>query len=142
QLIAYGEEGVDFTWDNPEKTSWTFHVPEGFEGTQEDYRATITPNVGTGSALFWNYEFVGKMNDKIITNLNRMSERYAPYLKEPFPSAVKMTIEEYNDIELISVSLNVFLKSSEYDFITGEKDIDANWNKYSDQLEKYNYKKL
>ena len=142
QLIAYGEEGVDFTWDDDAKTSWTFHVPDGFSGTQEDYRATLTPNVDTASALYWNYDFVGKMNDPIITKLNQMSDRYAPYLKETFPAAVKMTASEYSTIELISASIDVYLQSSDYDFITGVRNIDGYWQTYLQRLSDYRYQDL
>lgn len=144
QLIAYGEEGVDWTWDDEEKTSWTFHVPDGWTGSQEDYRATITPNVGTASALFWNYDFVGKMNDPIITALNRMSERYTPYLKSPVPEQLKMNESEYNQIETVSASLDTYIASSEYDFIKGNKYAtnDADWNEYLRKLEQYNYQTL
>lgn len=142
QLIAYGEEGVDFIWDDDEKTSWTFIVPEGFSGTQEDYRATITPNVDTGSGLYWNFDFVGKMNDPIITILNEMSRRYAPYLKESFPTAVKMTPDEYNEIERINASINVYIQSSDYDFITGVKDVDTDWAAHIETLKRYSYERL
>lgn len=142
QLIAYGEEGVDFTWDNEDKTSWTFHVPEDFVGTQEDYRATITPNVDTGAGLYWNYDFVGKMNDPIITELNKMSERYDAYLKEPFPTAVKMLPEEYNEIERINASLQVYIKNSDYNFITGVKDLEKDWESHIETLKKYNYESI
>lgn len=137
QLIAYGEEDVDWTWDDENKTSWTFNVPADWKGSQEDYRATITPNVGTGSALYWNYDFVGKMNDPIITKLNRMSERYTPYLKQPVPEEIKMTEKEYNDIELISASIESYIKSAEYDFIVGKKNINSNWDAYLSNLVKY-----
>lgn len=144
QLIAYGEEGVDWTWDDDEKTSWTFLVPENWSGSQEDYRATITPNVGTASALYWNYAFVGKMNDDIITSLNRMSERYAPYLKRIVPDDLKMTQEEYNRIETINASLDVYLKSAECDFVMGTKDVnsDAAWNSFQSDLVRYKSNEL
>lgn len=142
QLISYGEEGVDFIWDDEEKTSWTFQVPDDFIGTQEDYRATITPHVDTGSALYWNYDFVGKMNDEIITRLNEMSERYVPYLKVPFPASVKMTSEEYSVIELVNASINVYIQSMEYNFITGARNIDSDWDAYVKRLEDFGYQNL
>jgi putative aldouronate transport system substrate-binding protein len=142
QLISYGVEGVDFVWDDEEKTSWTFQVPNDFIGTQEDYRATLTPNVDTASALYWNYDFVGKMNDPIITRLNQMSERYAPYLKEIFPAAVKMTIDEYTTIELVSANINVYLQSSDYNFITGVRNIDTYWDTYLARLSDFRYQDL
>lgn len=144
QLIAYGEEGVDWTWDDEEKTSWTFNVPEDWKGTQEDYRATITPNVGTGSALYWCYDFVGKMNDEIITSLNRMSERYAPYLKQIVPDDLKMTQEEYDGIETINAALDVYLKNAECLFVKGDKDpySDAAWNSFQSDLKRYKSEEL
>lgn len=143
QLIAYGEEGVDFTWDDEEKTSWTFNVPSTWTGSQEDYRATITPNVGTASALFWKYDFVGKMNDPIITKLNRMSERYAPYIKEVLPSEVKLTTQEYELVELINASLEQYIDNAEYQFVTGDKSLtDTNWNSYLNDLKRYRSEEL
>ena len=144
QLIAYGEEGVDWTWDDEEHTSWTFHVPDDWTGSQEDYRATITPNVGTGSALYWKYDFVGKMNDEIVRGLNTMSERYMPYLKQPCPEDLKMTADEYDAVELINATLEPQLENLEYNFITGASDpySDADWQTYLSRLEQFGYKDL
>lgn len=144
QLIAYGEEGVDWKWDNEDKTSWTFLVPDDWTGSQEDYRATITPNVGTASALYWKYDFVGKMNDDIITALNRMSERYAPYLKQIVPDDLKMIEEEYNKIETINASLDVYLKNAECLFVMGDNDPfkDSDWNSFQSDLKSYRSEEL
>lgn len=60
QLISYGVEGENWTWDDDAHTSWTFHVPETWTGNQEQYRATITPNVNSASALYWSKDFVEK----------------------------------------------------------------------------------
>ena len=60
QLISYGVENKNWTWDNAEHTSWTFNVPSTWTGNQEQYRATITPNVGSASALYWSSNFVEK----------------------------------------------------------------------------------
>ncbi len=162
QLIAYGEEGVDWTWDEREdgtpgdgsleSDTWTFNVPNNWEGSQEDYRATISPNVGTGSALYWSYDFVGRMNDKVITALNRMSEIYMPYLKLPCPEEIKMTAKEYTDIERYKTSLDVQLKSKEYDFITNESYYSkatqtstvssGDWDKFKSDMKKYKSEEL
>ena len=144
QLIAYGEEGVDWKWDDEDKTSWTFLVPDDWTGSQEDYRATITPNVGTASALYWKYDFVGKMNDDIITALNRMSERYAPYLKQIVPDDLKMIEEEYNKIETINASLDVYLKNAECLFVMGDNDPfkDSDWNSFQSDLKSYRSEEL
>lgn len=137
QLISYGLENEDWTWDNEEKTSWTFHVPDTWTGTQEEYRATITPNVGTASGLYWSYDFVGKMNDKTISSLNKMSERYIPYLKVPIPQEVKLGGSDYDTVTTISAGMNVYINSMEYDFITGAKELDTEWEGFQARLKQY-----
>ena len=143
QLIAYGEEGVDWTWDDEEKTSWTFHVPEDWDGTQEEYRATITPNVGTGASVYWSYDFVGKMNDPIIKSLNEESERYLPYLKIPVPEEVILAKEDYSPVSLKLTDLGKYVEMTEYNFITGEKGYnissEEDWNAYINKLKGYGY---
>ena len=143
QLIAYGEEGVDWTWDDEEKTSWTFHVPDSWEGTQEEYRATITPNVGTGASVYWSYDFVGKMNDPIIKSLNQESERYLPYLKIPVPEEVILAKEDYSPVSLKLTDLGKYVEMTEYNFITGEKGYNVSseedWNAYIAKLKGYGY---
>ncbi|MBQ7164167.1 MAG: hypothetical protein IJR61_02415 [Clostridia bacterium] len=140
QLIAYGEEGVDWTWDDDARTSWTFHVPEGWKKTQEEYRATITPNVGTGACLYWSYDFVGKMNDDIIRKLNTQSERYMPYIKVDVPEDIVLTSDEYDRANLMANSLFNCVKSEEYEFVTGKKKVNKDWDNYLNKLEGYRYK--
>ncbi len=143
QLIAYGEEGVDWTWDNEEKTSWTFHVPDSWEGSQEEYRATITPNVGTGASLYWSNDFVGKMNDEVIRTLNQESERYLPYLKVPVPEEVILAKEDYSPVSLKLADLGKYVEMAEYNFITGERGYDVtsstDWTNYINKLKNYGY---
>lgn len=142
QLISYGVEGEDWTWDDDNHTSWTFNVPSTWTGNQEQYRATITPNVGSASALYWSNDFVGKMNDEIIHNLNEMSEIYRPYLKNPEPAEIKMNSNEYSQITTIKASLDPQLKYLEASYIRGDDGKDPNddnsWNKFKSDLKGYN----
>ena len=112
-------------------------MPETWTGTQEEYRATITPNVGTASGLYWSYEFVGKMNDKTISSLNKMSERYLPYLKVPIPQEVKLGGGEYDTVTTISAGMNVYINSMEYEFVTGVKKLDGDWEGFQAKLKQY-----
>lgn len=146
QLISYGVEGENFTWDDEEKTSWTFIVPESFTGTQEDYRATITPNVGSASALYWSKDFVEKMNDEIITELNKMSASYMQYIKIPEPDKYEFTSGEYEKISKIKATLDPQILYMESCFVKGDKGYDpfndADWANYLASLDKYGYKDL
>ena len=149
QLLAYGEKDVDWHWDlrsdgtvgdgSLETDTWTFDVPETWTKTQEDYRATITPNVGSGAGLYWANYFVGKMNDDVITDLNHMSEIYRPYLKTPEPQEYKFTSEEYDQLDLIKAQIVLNLPNAEQTFVKGEKDpnSDADWNKHVSNMDKF-----
>ncbi len=144
QLISYGVENEDWTWDDEAKTSWTFHVPETWTGNQEEYRATITPNAGSASALYWNNNFVGKMNDDVITRLNRQSEIYTPYLKTPEPASYKFTSAEYSEISTIKASLDNQITHYEASFITGSMDInnDSEWQDYLNTIKRFKSDRL
>ena len=149
QLLAYGEEGVDWHWDERadgtqgdgslETDTWTFDVPNDWTKSQEEYRATITPNVGSGAGLYWANYFVGKMNDDVITDLNQMSETYRPYLKTPEPQEYKFTSEEYDELDLIKAQIVINLPNAEQTFIKGEKNpnSDADWNKHVENMDKF-----
>lgn len=149
QLLAYGEEGVDWHWDTREDgtvcdgsletDTWTFDVPETWTKTQEDYRATITPNVGSGACIYWANYFVGKMNDDVITDLNRMSETYRPYLKTPEPQEYKFTSEEYDQLDLIKAQIVLNLPNLEQQFVKGDKNptSDADWNKFVSDMDSF-----
>lgn len=146
QLISYGVEGVNWHWDNEEKTSWTFDVPEQYKSNSEEYRATITPNVGSASALYWSNDFVEKMNDKTISRLNEMSEIYLPYLKDPEPSNYKMTSAEYSEISTIKATLDVQLEYLESSMIRGEGKVnphnDSDWQSFVNKLNGYGATRL
>lgn len=139
QLISYGIEGEDWTWDDDTKTSWTFHIPDTWTGNDEEYRATITPNVNSASALYWSNDFVGKMNDPIITRLNRQSEIYSDYLKTPEPAKYKFTSSEYETISTIKASLDNQITYYEQSFIEGKEDVndDSVWANYLTTIENF-----
>ncbi len=148
-LSAFGQENVDWEWKNAEKTEWAKKIPSNWTKTEEDYRATLTPNVGLGVALYNSYDFVGKevaakSGEKCITDmLNEVAERYTPYLKEPVPSYIKLnSVEDYDEEAYIGVTLMAKVKEYEFEFIStdGEKDpyIDSDWNGYVQDIKNFN----
>ena len=149
QLNSYGEEGVDWHWDErPDGTpgdgtletdTWTFDVPADWTGNQEEYRGTISTGVGSGAVLYWGNYFVGKMNDDVITSLNRMSEIYIPYLKTPEPQDYKCTAEEFDQLDLIQAQIVLNLPNAEQNFVKGIKDPnnDADWAKHVSDMDKF-----
>jgi len=141
QLISYGVEGENWTWDDEAHTSWTFKVPTSWTGTQEEYRATISPNVGSGSALCWSKDFVEKMNDPIIHKLNQQSSIYTQYLKVPEPAKYKFTGAEYEEIARIKANLDTQYSYYESCYVRGvdncDPNDDASWAKFVSLLKNY-----
>ena len=143
-LMAQGVEGVHWSWDDEERTSWTFHIPETWKDTSEQYRATISPSVGTGCALYIPYEFDCKQNDETLRRINAEAEIYQDYIKVPIPENIKLDPDGYNRVALITASLDSYIQSSEANFVTGVLDIDsdAEWNRYLADLRGYNCEEL
>ena len=137
QLLAFGQENVDWKWDDTEKTSWSMIIPSSWKGTQEEYRAKLSPNVGTGAGLFWSYDFISKCADPITSRLNKLSERYMGYLKEPFPSEIKLSGPEYDEVTVIEAAITQYIANMEFNFVTGAKSIDKDWNSFITALDKY-----
>ena len=67
----------------------------------------------------------------IINNL-------APYYKVGFPSTLKYTPEEADEISLLEVDLDAYIATMEAKMITGEADIDATWDEFVKGLEDRN----
>ena len=143
-LMAQGVEGVHWNWDDAEKTSWTFHVPEDWKDTSEQYRATISPSVGTGCALYIPYEFDRKQNDDTLRRINAEAEIYQDYIKMPIPEDIMLDAEGYNRVALLTAGLDAYIQSTESNFIKGTVDIDSDteWNNYLSDLRGYNYEEL
>lgn len=143
-LMAQGVEGVHWSWDDEAHTSWTFHIPETWKDTSEQYRATISPSVGTGCALYIPYEFDRKQNDETLRRINAEAEIYQDYIKVPIPENIKLDPDGYNRVALITASLDSYIQSSEANFVTGVLDIDsdAEWNRYLADLRGYNCEEL
>lgn len=142
QLLTFGEENVDWKWLDESKTSWVKTVPESWTKSEEEYRATLSPNVGLGVGLYNSNAFVSKESGSYTTYLNKLSEKYTPYLKEPIPAFVKLTGEEYGEEALIGSSLENCVKEWEIAFVKGEKTVAADWDSYLAALGGYRYKDL
>ena len=143
QLQAFGKENTDWKWVDDTKTAWVKLVPEDYsQSEEEEYRATLTPNVGLGVGLYISFDFIGKEAEGYNTHINQLSERYAPYLKEPIPAYVHLLADEYNEESLIGTTLEKYVVESEFKFVTGVYDTETDWETYLTKLEEYRYKDL
>lgn len=142
QLLTFGEENVDWKWTDETKTAWKKTVPAQWTKSEEEYRATLSPNVGLGVGLYNSKDFVLKEAGSYTTKLNALSEKYYEYLKQPIPSHIKLTGDEYRNESLIGASLEACVEEWEIAFVKGEKSTVSDWNAYVSALTGYKYADL
>lgn len=141
-LCTFGQENVDWEWMDETKTAWVKTIPESWESGEEDYRSTLTPNVGLGVSVYNKADFVIKESGTYTQKLNQLSERYKPYLKEPIPAYIKLTEKEYSEESRIGSELEKSVESWEYKFVKGTKSVSNDWNAYLQEIERMGYKNM
>ena len=139
RLFLNGKEGVDWVWDNEEKTAWHTIYPDGID--TETYRGSITPNVGLGAAFFKDAKWKDMQTNDLIRQLNEDASVYTPYLKVATPDLI-FTNSESNDLSFIKSALDAYIVGAEADFILGRKDIDNDWSTFQNALNKMQVEKL
>lgn len=139
-LQTYGEEGVDWTWNDEEKTSWTFNVPDGME--REQYRATLTYQAGLGGAIVLS-DFGRKENSAQNQKIYRELDVYKPYWRTPLP-ILQYEMSEMQELALLETDLGTYMTTAEANFITGKKDpnSDKDWNDHVSNLNKMKCSRL
>lgn len=142
ELQTFGKEGIDWKWTDATKSAWEKTVPSTWNKSEEEYRATLTPNVGLGVCLFNDYEFVKKEVGSYTTKLNKLAEKYYDNLKEPIPSYIKLTSQEYDTEAKIGASLEPKIKEWERKFIIGEKTVGNDWQSFITEISGYRYSEL
>lgn len=136
QLIAFGLENEDWHWETSEKLKWIKDVPSDWIYTEEEYRATLTPNTVTGDSLYWANSFVGKTKDPITEKLNEQSNIYKQYLKTPVPKKYKFTAKEYKDITTCFGTFANTYRTAELAMISGTKNPnkDSDWEAFKNEM--------
>ena len=139
-MQTYGEEGVDWTWNDEEKTSWTFNVPDGME--REQYRATLTYQAGLGGAIVLS-DFGRKENSAQNQKIYRELDVYKPYWRTPLP-ILQYEMSEMQELALLETDLGTYMTTAEANFITGKKDpnSDKDWNDHVSNLNKMKSNRL
>ncbi len=144
QLSTYGVEGENFSWNDEAKSAWTFNIPDSFTGSDEEYRASISPQPFLGAHLYLSNDFMSKDSNPIVQKIIKQAEKYAPYLKSYSVENVKLSASEYTDMVAITSNLESYIKTVEYSFIAGTKNpnSDADWNAFQSELNGYKYQSL
>ena len=139
RLFMTGKEGVDWQWDNEEKTSWHTTYPEGID--TETYRGSITPNVGLGAAFYKDRAWTDMQSNELNKQLNKDASVYTDYLKVATPDLI-FTNEESNELAFIKSALDAYIVGAEADFILGRKNIDNDWDSFQNALKQMEVEKM
>lgn len=133
-LQTYGEENIDWQWNDEEKTNWTFNVPDGME--REQFRATLTYQAGLGGAIVLS-DFGRKENSAQNQKIYRELDVYKPYWRTPLP-VLQYELEEMQELALLETDLGTYMTTAEANFITGKKDpnSDKDWNDHLSNLQR------
>lgn len=129
-----GEAGVDFVYQDENEETCVVQWPEGYDNF-ETYRAKeITPNSGSrtpgigGGTL---PQVVNPLNDWI--NL-QVETQLKPYWKLAFPD-VYLSPDDTEKAASILADLKNYLEIAVGEFITGKRDVDADWDSMIAELE-------
>lgn len=129
-----GEAGVDFVYQDEEEKTCVVQWPEGYDNF-ETYRAKeITPNSGSSTPGIGGGtlpQVVNPLNDWI--NL-QVETQLKPYWKLAFPD-VYLSPDNTERAASILADLKNYLEIAVGEFITGKRDVEADWDSMIAELE-------
>lgn len=131
-MATAGVENVDYKWN--EDGTWDYILGEG-EETSTDHLAKISAQ---GVAWFPGFapdEFMSKINDPFEKVLWPMRERVYPYEKEIYPQNY-FSVEDQVRISSLTADMNPYVTQSMAQFITGDLDIEQEWDNYVNTLKR------
>ena len=127
--IAYGELGVNVVVDEDAGT-YEFILPEGFE-TETAYQLAASTTVGP--YIYWPYYSA----DGGLMELDALNYKNVllPYAEKVFNERwLILTEEEQETYVDCWADINLYLTEMNAAFITGQKDIEAEWDNYIARL--------
>lgn len=132
-LARLGVEGKNWEWTDETKSTWRLLAPEGMNTTQAN--ALDAPGAGTAVPMVLEQEFFAKEDNPTLRIIEGwVEEEYFPYLTVPYPD-VYFTLEEQQELNIIKPDMDTYIQQMEARFVTGELNIDAEWDKFVNTLE-------
>ncbi len=74
--------------------------------------------------------------------MDMMDELYAPYLDEHFPAVWSTSEDDLARASTLATDINTYIKTKIAQWISGEADIEAEWDAYCEQLNAYGLEEL
>ncbi|MDF2926901.1 MAG: transporter substrate-binding protein [Paenibacillaceae bacterium] len=133
-MMHNGIENKHWKWSDSSKTQWErVAPPEGKNA--EEFRASGTPNAGTGTPEIWPGSYAEKQKDPLNAFIRKeVKSAYEPYWKESFPN-IRFSPEDTKKINTVSADLKNYITQMEAKFILGQEPLD-NWDTYLNNMKK------
>ena len=134
-LVWLGVEGVSWEWMDDSKEMWHWLKPEDQDLTMNQFRHSYTMQGDSQYPAPHPIWFESKMWDRqenavegsLDTDMFRKPATDCAVMMWP---SIKWTLEESEALGFILPDCKTYYKASMVDFITGVRDIDADWDEY------------
>lgn len=136
-LAWMGVEGVSWEWMDEEKTTWHWLKPDDLTMNQFRHSYAIQGGVGYPSAhpIYFESSMWDRQEDPIEASLD--TERFRKPATDCgvllWPT-IKWSVEDSETLSFILPDCQTYYTASAVDFITGVRDIDADWDEYINTL--------
>lgn len=130
-MATAGLEGVDYKWNDD--GTWDYILEEG--ETVTNRLAKISAQGTVHFPLLTPEDFMMKANDPFEKSLWPMREQVYPYEKEIYPQNY-FTSEDQVRVSSLTADLNPYVTQSMAQFITGDLDIETEWENYVNTLKR------
>ena len=132
--INFGEEGVTHTRDADGKLVWSDAVINGAEPLREEITKYATM---AGASLGWQRtELVKGLNVSQAVDAVEAWRSNQVAAEHFYPAGVSFTVEEQDDKANYEAVIDTYIKECALKFMTGEMDIDTEYDAFLQQLEK------
>lgn len=117
-------------------------TPEGGMSVEEYRGGVVTPDCGSTTPKWVRPSTVSDWVDPFQSvRIEQVDEKLLPYADVAFPSTFFMP-DQQKRIDVIESDLNKYMEEMEAAFFTGTKDIDAEWDSFTETLKKMNVEEL
>lgn len=136
-LAWMGVEGVSWEWIDDTHTTWHWLKPDDLTMNQFRHSYAIQGGVGYPSAhpIWFESKMWDRQEDPIEASLD--TDRFRKPATDCgvllWPT-IKWSVEDNETLSFILPDCQTYYKASAVDFITGVRDIDADWDSYIETL--------
>lgn len=136
-LALYGKEGEEWAYNND--GTWDYLIKEGQEINDVTYPGTIQGAWYPPGRQ--DMKFYSKINDANERSFIGFMDRIKPFAIEPFPR-VYVSDAKNKELAGIKADVNAYVEQMIARFITGDADLEKDWDQYIARLEQMGANKL